>query len=490
MGSKGVEVWTPYCNPRRRHSARNARHKDTMIMSWRNATRADRYNVIVLACLMGIMLLGGGASRADVIGQAVVRIASIAVLFSSALQLDVARMRRIRTPLMFLAALAVIMVIQLVPLPPGLWTALPGHGVYHKAFAAAGVEPAWRPASITPDITLNSLLALLPAFAVVCLMALIPRQSSARVLMILLVAIAFSTALGILQIATGSPYLYQVTNNGSAVGSFANRNHAALFVALSLPLLAAWICLPGRDDRTFAMRAWFALCATAAVFPMILVTGSRAGLLIGPIGAVASVFIVAHSGLRLSPRQRAIGAMIVLATILATIGLFVFFSRDEALQRFLADEGGGKRSNQLPVFIQMARDYFPVGSGFGSFASVYRMYEPSDSLGPFYLNQAHNDPMQLLIEGGAPALILLLCFIVWSARTGLNAWRNAQTGNVIARTASVVIVLIAVSSVFDYPLRTPLMATVASIAVVWLSTGRYPHESQSKEVLGTLTDLD
>ena len=56
------------------------------------------------------------------------------------------------------------------------------------------------------------------------------------------------------------------------------------------------------------------------------------------------------------------------------------------------------------------RSFLPFGAGFGTFDPVYRRFEPDALLSTIYLNQAHNEPMQLAMEGGIPALALLLVF--------------------------------------------------------------------------------
>jgi O-antigen ligase len=84
------------------------------------------------------------------------------------------------------------------------------------------------------------------------------------------------------------------------------------------------------------------------------------------------------------------------------------------------------------------------------------------------MNQAHNEPMQLAIEGGVPALILLLLFLSWWGRA---AWRIAAPADpgrrrAIARAALSATVLLMLSSLVDYPLRTPLLGAVFAIACI------------------------
>jgi O-antigen ligase len=433
-----------------------------------------RFNFGVLAVFLLLMLLFGGASRADVIGQGVMRVAAIVVLVSSALQFDREAFARIRAPAILLACLAAVIGVQLIPVPPDTWAALPGRGVYADALRLAGVAPSWRPISITPDLTLNALLALLPSLASLSLLALLPRRHQPTVLAVLLMAIAISTGIGILQIATGGPYFYKITNIGSAVGSFANRNHSALFVALALPLLGGWVSLPRSHHRMGAVRFWLALCAATVVFPVLLVTGSRGGLLLGVIGiAAGTAILITSPRWRMPRRSRLLSLAIAVALILATAAVFALSSRNEALRRLLAGDESNVRSDLLPTFLRMISDYFPVGSGFGSFNPVYRMYEAHDNLGLAYLNQAHNDWAQILIEGGLPATVLLAVALAWASICAFRAWRTpCAEGFILARTASVMMGMIGISSLFDYPLRTPLMGTMFVVAATWLAQNR------------------
>jgi O-antigen ligase len=439
-----------------------------MFSELRNESGQVRFNFGVLMAFLLVLLFFGGASRADVIGQAVVRIAAILVLVLSAVQFDRRALARVRTPAILLACMAAAVAIQIIPLPPAAWASLPGRAVYADALRLAGVAPVWRPISITPDLTLNALLALLPSCAALSLLALLPRKHQPSVLSLLLIAIAISTIIGILQIATGGPYLYQITNSGSAVGSFANRNHSALFVAMALPLLAGWISLPRSHDRMAAIRFWVALCAAAVVFPVLLVTGSRGGLLLGVIGIAAAVAMTLPRW-RMPRRSRLAALAAAFVLILATAAIFALSSRNEALRRLLAGDDSDVRSDLLPTFISMITEYFPIGSGFGSFDPVYRMFEPHANLELAYLNQAHNDWAQILIEGGLPALLVLLAAVTWLVIRGFKAWRTPRPEAIIAKTASVMVGMIGISSLFDYPLRTPLIGTVFAVAAAWLA---------------------
>jgi O-antigen ligase len=114
--------------------------------------------------------------------------------------------------------------------------------------------------------------------------------------------------------------------------------------------------------------------------------------------------------------------------------------------------------------------FLPFGSGFGTFDPVYRMVEPDSLLSTIYLNEAHNEPLQLAIEGGLPALLLLLLFLVWWALAVVHAVRpresNVQRALAMAMATATLIMML--SSLVDYPLRTPLLSALFALACVEL----------------------
>ena len=152
----------------------------------------------------------------------------------------------------------------------------------------------------------------------------------------------------------------------------------------------------------------------------------------------------------------AVLAAILLAAVLAGM---LYFSRTLALDRLL-----GKsieldvRFQAMPTVLKLASEQFLAGSGFGSFDLLYRQAEPFELLMPAYLNHAHNDWLQIVIEGGVPAIVLLVTLLAWLAHTAfillVTTKRRRAPEDVVAIS---ILVAIALASVVDYPLRTPAM---------------------------------
>ncbi len=123
------------------------------------------------------------------------------------------------------------------------------------------------------------------------------------------------------------------------------------------------------------------------------------------------------------------------------------------------DPLGEQRTQLLPYFWQMLKDYMPWGAGFGAFEQAYRTIEPAELLGPRYLNQAHNDWIQFFIEGGAAAAVIFAAFVALALRAVFRLLRSSGIGAPARRQtllALLLLALFAVGSLVDYPLRTPL----------------------------------
>lgn len=447
------------------------------------ASRTDQLRFVVYLLFLVLCAFGGGGSRADIVSLLYVRpgaILCLALILMIPGRIDLAP---VKIPLWLLGALALWMIVQLIPLPPELWTSLPGRDLAAQGAQALGTAQPWRPLSLSPDLTLNSLASLVVPLTALIGFAAIDVDSRRRLLPILLLLTLASSLFSIAQISggAGSPfYLYRITNTDAAVGLFANRNHQAALLAMTFPMLALWAAHATRDRRALQARSWMAGSFALFLVPMILVTGSRAGFLLGGLALIWSCFqFVKERAAEVGPRGT-LGWKLAAAGLAAALGvgaLFTYFafSRAQTLLRLAHFQEVESRFENLPVFMRMIGDLFPFGSGFGSFDPVFRTYEPIASLSPRYLNQAHNDLVELAITGGLPALLLLLGFLGWwlvsSARVFRARGRPSRTA-AYGRLGSAMILLLMLASLVDYPLRVPLMMTVFAIACGWLGQKR------------------
>jgi O-antigen ligase len=224
------------------------------------------------------------------------------------------------------------------------------------------------------------------------------------------------------------------------------------------------------------------------LFPLLILTGSRAGLaLSAPTLAVCCWMLLQAPAtkalLRRAGERKSMfvgGAAAVLAAPLIFVAATLLLSsRETALSRlFAVDAADDLRWSFLPISMSMARDFFPLGSGFGSFERVFMMYETADILSLRYANQAHNDVVQVVLEGGLPAIAIVLAALAWGVR---SLWRMWRDGDAERRLAALFlgssIALWLAASVVDYPLRTPLAAMVFATLTAHLSFLSTEHRS-------------
>ncbi|MES2699598.1 MAG: O-antigen ligase family protein [Pseudomonadota bacterium] len=425
--------------------------------------------------LVAVVMLSGGGSRADIASLGPLR-ALAAVLLAVAVWFQTGRtVRRVMVPLVALLALAVLIALQLVPLPPALWGALPGREPIVGLGELAGVADAWRPLTFSPMKTANSLASLVLPLAGLMLVALMDDAHWRRLPWVFIAAGAASAMFGIAQIllpGVNGLFLYDITNEGSAVGLFSNRNHNAMF--LSVALLFAVIQLERTRWGIMTPEVLAAGLGALVIFAGILVNASRSGLVgLGLVGLIFAIRAMLQwradrrAGQRGIPLRVLAGGAIGLVSA-ALVAAFAVLGRSPAMTRVLAhDPGQDLRVRALPTVLDMLRDFQPLGTGFGAFEYAFRMREPDEMLGQRYFNNVHNDWLQLPIEGGIPATILALVLLALFAFRCWHLARSGAAGGAMHQNAvlgALGLVLLLIASVIDYPLRTPSIMLLAAVA--------------------------
>lgn len=445
--------------------------------------------------------LGGGSSKTFIASLIYVR--PIAILCLGALLiLRIGRdWQNLRLPTTLLSLFAVWIVLQMIPLPPGIWEDIPGRAPFLEASALSGQAQPWRPLTLSVDLTLASVFTLAPAATVLVAYAGFTAEERARTVPVVLAIVVASTMVALVQVAGGenSPaYLYTPTSRDLPVGLLANRNHQAALLALGLPVLALWLWSQAAQERKgrHGRRAEhttliYSLGAVMAVLFILvaLVSGSRAGLILCTGGLISSalLFSGAVRGLSIRVRWTIIGS--IFAGLLVVLLLATAFGRALVLDRLnTTGISSDQRFRAFPVLIKLISTYFPFGSGMGTFDQVFRMLEPDTDLDRGYFNNAHNDLIELAITGGVPALVLLAGFAYWLAARLIAAFRSRSGIN--AETARgwiglAIIALLLAASLLDYPLRTPLLSMIFAIACCWASDLGYADRARNESAAGT-----
>jgi O-antigen ligase len=156
---------------------------------------------------------------------------------------------------------------------------------------------------------------------------------------------------------------------------------------------------------------------------------------------------------------------------IALICLFVAeFTLYRIMERFADDPLPDSRIPFARNTFIAAMEYMPFGSGIGSFVPVYGMYErPSDTIANVFANHAHNDILEIGLEAGIFGIVLAAFFTVWMTKTSVAVWQSSTVGSrhidlMLARSATIIVILIAFHSFVDYPVRTAAIMAVVAFA--------------------------
>jgi O-antigen ligase len=381
---------------------------------------------------------------------------------------------------LFCLAIGALPLLQLVPLPPALWLALPNREAIAADFHLLVHAPAWMPISVSPHATwLSALSFLVPLAIFVATVQLDYLQRRVLSLIVLTVGV-LSVFVGLTQVSQGPDSGFNFFDSGNAneaVGFFVNRNHFAALLYTLILFAAAWAthaALAGGADPKRKKHGTPAILALVVSFTMLValvaaeaMARSRAGLaltIVALLGALALAFADRRSTAAVTPTK-----LLLAATALAVI-FASQFALYRIMERFTVDPLQDARIAFAATTIAAAKDFMPFGSGVGTFVPVYALFEKSqDLMANTYANRAHNDLLELWLETGVFGLVMMGIFLVWFAAASWRIWRRPHPGAKeidlsLARAGTIIIALLMAHSFVDYPLRTGALMGVFAFA--------------------------
>lgn len=429
--------------------------------------------------LLAALTLGGG-TRGGFLSDVILQLVSVPLLLLALWRISISGANyQLRNALIFCGILVSIPIFQLLPLPPALWSALPGRDVIEQSYVLIGTRLPWRPISVAPHATWLSLASLVVPLAIFLAVVQLPRRARRTLSLVLIGMGVVSVFLGLLQVAQGpesSLRFFAITNPTEAVGFFANRNHfAALLytvtlIAVAWTVYSATLVASHRPDQQNDTPLILALIASLIVMLALvaaqMMARSRAGL--------ALTIVVLIGAFALALRDRAGHGRLTSGRLLAaTLALALLFGTQFALyrvlDRFASDSLSDARISLARTTFEAVLAHLPFGSGMGTFVPVYALFEkPQDAISAF-ANRAHNDILELWLEAGILPAVPMVLFGVWLFMRSVQLWRaKPQSGGeidlMLARAASLVLVLLCTHSLVDYPLRTGAMMAVFALA--------------------------
>lgn len=435
-----------------------------------------KYQDLHLASLVVVAVLFGGGGVGYSLANLVVQLLALGLL---AANFAAVRSFAEGSPRLLAGLVAVSLLIplfQLVPLPPQIWTGLPGRAMVNEALASTG-GVGWYPLSVNSARTLVSLIGLFAPAAMILLGYSASERATKFAVTALFASAALSLVFGFSQVLRNSPgtELYNETPlPGILVGFFANRNSTAVFLVCCLTLLC------GQPASRMLSPAWLAkLIGGVLMVTGVVLTQSRTGVVLLAIPILLGLCRLAASMLsrngtaagQWSGRRRAIfggTAVAALLVFVVTVGTTMMSGNSrlaDLASRF--DKSEDARSEIWEDAKFSAQRYWPVGAGMGTFDEVFQLDESLENLSVRRAGRAHNDYLEIAIEGGFAAIALLLGWLFWIAAA---TWRAVPTQRRWqALSATGMLTAVALQSLFDYPLRNQTMLVTTALAVVLLA---------------------
>jgi O-antigen ligase len=453
-----------------------------------------RHSLIAALFLACAIVLGGGGSPnpgIELLLQVAFVAAALAWLWVPASHGSVP-LPRARSFWLIAALVLALPLAQLVPLPPDIWTNLGGRQADRAAaLALVGREASWQPLSLSPARTLAAVLAIIPALFAFFATASLGARGRARIAGTIAAMTVVAAMYGALQLSLGatSPHLY-LESHPTLTGFQANRNAAADVFLIGIAAAAAFLApsLYARDSHQPGSQGPVLLAdrRTAAIILAVVVavlffatvlTGSRTGIVL-LLPVMVGVWVILFPALADLGRTRQLPALAVFAAI-PFAALAVWQSGNSALasvaRRFVLDEDG-RREMWRDAWFAMTQAW-PFGVGLGGAQPAMISAERLEVLDPLLPNRVHNDYLELALEGGLAAMLLLAVIALVLAVAAWRSWRERPSDRHLTVLGIVILLVAAAHSVVDYPLRSMALACLIGTGAGLLMSMPRPRET-------------
>ena len=206
-------------------------------------------------------------------------------------------------------------------------------------------------------------------------------------------------------------WVYTPRFHGSIYGSYVNHDHYAGLMEMLVPF--PLVVTMGHMLRG-GKRALVAF-STIVMASTIFLSGSRGGML------SFVVEIALFAALTLVQRRNSRVAVGLIAVCVFVLAFLIFVGQEQVLGR-LGDLGPGIRLNMSKDCLRMFSHRPLLGWGLGTFPTVYPAYRSFYT--NLFVNEAHNDYAQLLVETGLLGFATMLWFLVRLYQQGLPTSRR------------------------------------------------------------------
>ncbi len=400
-------------------------------------------------------------------------------------------LRTVGVPTTALLSLALLGAAQLAPLGRAAIEAIaPFSGsVYAETnaiLAGYGREALTPSISIAPYETRSAALVI-ASYAALFASSLVLLQSRRR--RRLFAGVVLLNAIIHAMVATAA---FGPRETGRISGPFVNPNHFAgwLEIALALGFALLWREVlynrergRGAKDRAEKIERTMApMAATILVWGVVAIgiglTRSRGGI----AAAAVTTFALAVTGLvHQSQQRRTRLALSIGAVLLTALALTALVARDEPLLRYLESDpreiGADMRVQLWRASIDAWQLSPHAGTGLGTFREAFRHVQPRGLHG--LVEQAHSDPLQLLVTAGWIGFALGAIAVVSTIAILVRLWKTQphREESAFALGGLGAIVSLLLHGLVEFNFSIPAIpATLACVAGMAIAAGMYGRD--------------
>jgi|Deesub1362B_J571_1020462.scaffolds.fasta_scaffold00082_48 O-antigen ligase/tetratricopeptide (TPR) repeat protein len=349
-----------------------------------------------------------------------------------------------RPPGMFpLVIIWCYMVFQIVPLPPSLVKILSPETYNLYRELSEGIDSlSWPSISLYRKATILEIFRftayLLFYFSAVQVLSLHEKKEKAvKILFVFISLLGFFSIVQYLLYNNKFYWLREVPEGASPFGPFVNRNHYAFLMTMVFPLLIGLLFYYRPYTGYTSLKARIVEFLIHRRFNIYTLVG------FGSIVVATSVFLSLSRGgiVSLSLAMVFFGALYYLVEknktgrLIIGISLLIMFSVgwfgwEPIIDRFgklgiLRGEISDLRPQIWRDSLQIIDDFPLTGTGFGTYMKIYPSYRTVG--GTKKVDHAHNDYIELLVEGGligAAGFLIFVGTVVYSGIKGVFTKRS------------------------------------------------------------------
>jgi O-antigen ligase len=252
-------------------------------------------------------------------------------------------------------------------------------------------------------------------------------------------------------------------------GPFVNRNHFAGWMLMCIPVCLGYLSATAYRVTRRMSADWHArvvwlgssdanrlVLMAFAVFMMafsVVLTLSRSGF------ACLAISLPLMTWLALSRTRRAPRRLLAVGWVTILLIVTVSWAGLDAVASRFASTDGGPLGGRVAIWhdsVRMLHDFPWTGTGLNTFGAISRMYQTADL--QFRYLEAHNDYLQIALEGGLLVGIPALLLIAVLARAICHTFRRSKDDEMTFRIragAVTGIIAVALQETVDFSLQMP-----------------------------------